>query len=46
MANSISQLGGRPGSSSGNTSGYSFTMGTCSGLSTLRLWRVGSGKLY
>jgi hypothetical protein len=45
MANLISWFGGRPGSSSGNTSGYSFTMGTCSGFSTLRLWRVGLGRL-
>jgi hypothetical protein len=45
MANSMSRLGGMPESSTGNTSGYSFTIGTCLGLSTLRLWRVGSGRL-
>jgi hypothetical protein len=41
----MSQLGDMPGSSLRNTSGYSFTMGTCSGLLTFRMWRVGSGRL-
>jgi hypothetical protein len=45
MANLMFRLGGRPGSSLGNTSEYSFIMGIYLGLSTLRLWRVGSGRL-
>jgi hypothetical protein len=45
MTNSISQWGGIPDKSSGNTSRYSFTMGTSLGFSTFRLWMVGSGKL-
>jgi hypothetical protein len=45
MANLMSQSGGRTGDSSENTSGFSFTMGTCSGLSTLRLLRMGSSRL-
>jgi hypothetical protein len=45
MTNSISQWGGIPGNSSGNTSRYSFIMGTSSGFSTFRLWMVGSGRL-
>jgi hypothetical protein len=38
IINSISQLGGIPGSSSGKTSGYSQTMGTSS--------KVGSETLF
>jgi hypothetical protein len=45
MTNSISQWGGIPDNSSGNTSRYSLTMGTSSGFSTFRLWMVGSGRL-
>jgi hypothetical protein len=45
MTNLISQWGGILENSSGNTSRYSFTMGTYLGFSTFRLWMVGSGRL-
>ena len=45
MENSMSRYVGIPGSSSGKTSGYSFTIGTPSKVFTSILKTIGSGPL-